>query len=412
MKRKYLIGLGVVLLFASGAQTKLVQKQNVREVLYLSDTGKIYDGKTTLFRVDLKATTGTADLLALPDVGYGPGAIPFDHVVAFGCNPDGTKIYCIESEISSPYFHFLGVYDIESSTFIVLGLLEDMDFRTQQAAFSPDGFFYIGNASKDELWVVDTDPGSPTYLQVSRVGEILNQATSIPPNVAGADIVFASDGSLFLWVNNGRWGAPRGLYSLVIPEAADSVVWATHLGQLNAARFTGMAIRANGYGDLIGSITSPMDSIFVIDRATASEIASFPMYKDGLPYTIYRFGDMSVGPQRLCNKTKGYWKNHSWMDVGITICDILVEEEEGKKILWNARGRNYSMLFAQLIAAKLNTNNSTGIAEIDDAESYICARWSSGWQDHVYDRIPKREKSKVVALWKALDKFNNQFPCE
>jgi hypothetical protein len=121
---------------------------------------------------------------------------------------------------------------------------------------------------------------------------------------------------------------------------------------------------------------------------------------------------MSVGSQGLCNKTIGYWKNHSWMDVGITICDVLVEENEGNDILWSARGNDYSMLFAQLIAAKLNTNNSTGIAEIEKAESYICAIWPSGWQGHVHDPIPKREKKKFASLWKDLDRFNNRFPCE
>ena len=412
MKKRFLIGLSVILIFASGARTDLVPSQGKNEMLYLSDTGERYDGVTTLFRVDLNTTTGNADLTALPDAGYGPGVIPFDQVVAFGCTPDGTQIYCIESEVTSQFYHYLGVYDIESSTFHFLGPLVGMDFRTQQAAFSLDGFLFIGNATDDELWAVDIDPLSSTYLQVSRIGAILNQMTNMPPNIAGADIVFAADGSPFLWVNNERSGAPRGLYSLVIPEIPGSVVWASHLGQTEAAQFTGMAIRANGYGDLVGSITSPLDSILVIDRKTGTEIASYPMYRDGLPYTVYQFGDMSVGPQWLCNKTIGYWKNHAWQGVGVTICDILIQEGEGKDILWSARGNNYSMLFAQLIAAKLNTNNSTGIAEIESAESYICAKWSSGWQDHVHDHIPKNEKKNVVALWKALDKFNNEFPCE
>jgi hypothetical protein len=412
MKKNFLICLAVVLIFSTVGSKDLSLMRSGGEVLYLSDTGDRYDGKTTLFRVDLNAIMGHADLITFPDIGYGPGVIPFDQVVAFGCTPDGTKIYCIESEVTSPLYHYLGVYDIDSSTFIVLGLLEGMDFRTQQAAFSLDGTLYIGNATEDELWVVDIDPGSLNYLHVSRVGVILNEGTGVPPDVAGADLVFAADGSLFLWVNNERPGAPAGLYTLVIPESPNSEVWAAHLGQMEAAQFTGMAIRANGYGDLVGSITSPLDSILVIDRENAAEIASYPMFRDGLPYTVYQFGDMSAGPQWLCTKTKGYWKNHSWNGAGITICGILVLEEEGKDILWGARGNNYSMLFAQLIAAKLNTHDSTGIAEIEMAESYICAKWGSGWLGHTKDPIPRREKRSVVALWKALDEFNNRFPCK
>lgn len=410
MNKKLSACFCVLLFIALTAERSYGQSQADIEVLYLSDTGSAYDGKTTLFEVYLNTVSGHAELMPLPDVGYGPGVIPFDQVVAFACTPDGKKIYCIESRIPpySDFYHHLGVYDVELSTFSDLGLLWGTDFATEQAAFSPDGILHLAHSLDDELLTVETDPGSSNYLNVSRLGPIVNQATSATLDVAGADLVYAANGTLYLMINVERMGAPKGLYELSLPQIPGTV-WADYKG-LCTGNFTGLAIRANGYGDLVGSITDT-DSILVIDRETGTSIASYPMYRDGSLY-IYEFGDMSVGPQVLCNKTIGYWKNHSWNGAGITICDVLVQEDEGKDILWRCRGNNYSMLFAQLIAAKLNTNNSTGIPEIEEAEDYICTHWSSGWQGHIHYPIPKSEKKIVTALWNALDRFNNHFQCE
>ena len=198
MKKGFLIGWGIVLIMGFVTISNYARAQNEVEVLYLSDTGVISDNQTTLFKVNLNPVTGHAELTLLPDVGYGPGAIPFNTVIAFACTPDGTKIYCIESYSNSPFYHHLGVYDIVSSTFTDLGPIMKMDFSTAQAAFSRDGILYIGNQPLDELWKVDTDPDSPMYLQAIRVGTIVNQASNVSPNVAGADIV-----SLIFFLNSG-----------------------------------------------------------------------------------------------------------------------------------------------------------------------------------------------------------------
>ncbi len=410
MKKGLCIGLGILLVIVFAAKAKDVRAQSAGEELYLSDTGLNSDNQTLLFKVNLNSVTGHAELTHLPDVGYGPGAIPFNTVIAFACTPDGMEIYCIESDVGSPFYHHLGVYNIASSAFTILGPILGMDFNTAQAAFSQEGILYIGNSPHDELWVIDTDTHSSTYLQAIRVGPIVNQATSVSPDVEGADIVFGAEGTLYLRTSIGPPEAPSGIYTLSVPENP-GVVWADYVG-MGEGMFTGLAIRANGYGDLVGSITSPTDSILVIDKMTAETIESYPMYLDGLPYSVYQYGDMSVGPLSLCTKTIGYWKNHLWDDRGVTICGVLVLEEEGKDILWSARGNNYSMLFAQLIAAKLNTNNATGIPEIEAAEDYIEAMWPDGWRGHVNDPIPKPEKKTARALWEALDDFNNRFPCK
>ena len=250
MKKGLLIGLGIVLVIGFVAKTNYVQAQSEAEVIYLSDTGEASDNQTKLFKVNLNPVTGHAELTHLPDVGYGPGAIPFNTVIAFACTPDGTKIYCIESHINSPFYHHLGVYNVASSRFNVLGLILGMDFNTAQAAFSREGILFIGNSPLDELWMVDTDPGSLTYLHASRVGPIVNQATDASPNVAGADIVFGADGALYLRTNSGPPDAPSGIYALTVPDSP-STVWATYIGWCEGS-FTGLAIRANGYGDLVG----------------------------------------------------------------------------------------------------------------------------------------------------------------
>jgi hypothetical protein len=412
MKKELFTCFCIIFFIVLAAERNYGQFQTESEVLYVSDTGMAYDGTTTLFKVYLNTVSGYAELTPLPDVGYGPGVIPFDQVVAFACTPDGKKIYCIESQspLYSDFYHHLGVYDLELSTFSDLGTLWGIDFATEQAAFSPDGVLYIGNSLDDELLVVDTDPTSLSYLEVSPIGPIIKPDTSTALDVGGADMVFAADGTFYLMINIDKMGAPRGLYELSLPQIP-GIVWAEYKGQC-PGNFTGLAIRANGYGDLVGSVTDT-DSILVINREDGSQIAGYPMYLDGSPYS-YEFGDMSVGSQGLCTKTIGYWKNHSWDGAGITLCGVLIQKEEDKDkdILWNCRGNNYSMLFAQLIAAKLNTNNSTGIPEIEEAENYICALWSSDWQSHVHDPIPKSEKKTVTALWNALDRFNNSFQCK
>ena len=43
-------------------------------------------------------------------------------------------------------------------------------------------------------------------------------------------------------------------------------------------------------------------------------------------------------------------------------------------MLWNAKENTYSMLYAQLIAAKLNTNNASGIPAIDDPKAFLVGK--------------------------------------
>jgi len=75
---------------------------------------------------------------------------------------------------------------------------------------------------------------------------------------------------------------------------------------------------------------------------------------------------------QLCGFTIGYYKNYDWNGAGVNICGVSIDENAGKESLSNATGTNFSMLFAQLIAAKLNVNDAGGLSIIDDAEAWLC----------------------------------------
>ena len=63
------------------------------------------------------------------------------------------------------------------------------------------------------------------------------------------------------------------------------------------------------------------------------------------------------------------------------------------------------MLYAQLIAAKLNTNNAFGIPVIDAAEAFLAGK--------VFDDVvAKSEKREYSGLVNALSAFNEDNHCE
>lgn len=412
MKNAILIGLIVAVALVLTTVPPAVQPQIQLELLYLSDSST-NDVGTYLYRVNLDSATGHANLTLLPS-----GLIPFNQVDALACTPDGTKLYAIDKygDPAHPGTGKLGYYDVGTAawyeidyvkygTSIVPGIV--------LAAFSPDGILYAASENTDSLYTVDKGTALATL-----VGQIRNQITGAVVNVSGADIVFAADWTLYLWANTSRTGAPRGLYELTLPVSIPGTVYAMHLGSGGTGSyFTGLAIRANGYGDLVGSTHE--DEIFVVDKTDASTIETFMMYLSGSRYD-YEYGDMTVGPLELCTRTIGYWKNHPWNDATITICDVPLDEELGKMILCDARGNNFSMFFAQLIAAKLNTNNSTGIPVIDDAEAWLCGQpdivivnpdgsYSLNWNKSFDSKWQKREAAEY---WEDLDYFNNEFECE
>ncbi len=111
------------------------------------------------------------------------------------------------------------------------------------------------------------------------------------------------------------------------------------------------------------------------------------------PYD-YNYGDMSNGPLILCTRTIGCYKNHDWnygspdYPASLTLCGVGISQygsdqsrdfaEAGQAFL-NGEGydkrpnaTDFSMLIAQLIAAKLNTGGSACIKWMDDIETFLC----------------------------------------
>lgn len=393
---KTLVAIFVILIMSVLSNQGLCQ-----ETLYLSDSGPSDDGKSKLFSVSLDTTTMHANLTLLEEIGY-------NQVDALAATPDGSFLYAIDKYCTNSAFcgdGWMGRYEVGTDTFSNIAQVEYYGTNTPVpqivlAAFSPiDGKLYAASDATDSLYTIDTGTAEATL-----VGQIRKDGTALV-NVSGADLVFAADGTFYLWANSAG-AAPKGLYTLTLPTTTPGTVVATHIGVGAAMSFTGLAIRENGFGDLVGSATTPGDSIWVINKTDATSGDEYPMYANGSSYP-YSYGDMTVGSLIRCTKTIGYWKNHDWPSC-VTICGDEICDDT---ILWDARGNNFSMFFAQLIAAKLNTNNLTGIAGIGDAEAWLCSH-SQGVANYDDPFASKKQKREAAGYWSDLDYFNNQYECE
>lgn len=246
------------------------------EIIYLTDSAVSGDGKTYLYQVDLNDIDNRADLTLLEELTY-------EQVDAMAASADGSKIYLIDKVTSK-----IGVYDVDADTFTdTLTVIKDGGVRVPDivlATFSPAGDLFVASDSTDKVYTVDPVTGIATSL-----GMVNNSGVSV--NISGADLAFLSDGTLYLWANQSKSGAPHGLYKITDPYIALN---ATYIGAGDGDFFTGLAVRDNGAGDLVGSETTN-NSIKVIVKDTANMPTVYPMYLDGSPYA-YAYGDMTAGP--------------------------------------------------------------------------------------------------------------------
>lgn len=399
------------------------------EVLYLADTMGPADNLSAIFKVEL--TASAANLVLVPN-----GLFPFNHVDVLAAEPDGSKLWFVDDYYGiGDDTGLMGWYEVADGSINTIGPITYNGSRLveiDQAAVAPDGTLFIAHNLSDAIYTVDKTTAEATVVgrPITPGGVILD--------VQGADIAFAADGTFYLWINRELAGAPQGLYIIDLPPV-NGYVTATWVGgqQDPERRFTGLAIRANGLGDLVGSISKGgyADTVAVVDKVTGDFISVVPLLKDGQPYD-HVWGDMSIGPfpqeeppetnepPVFCTYTIGYWKNHSWDGATVTILDVEIDEATGKEILRNAKSKNMSMLFAQLIAAKLNVNNASGVDIIDAAEDFLSVldevthdimiqdasgEWVINW-NRDYDNDEVRA---IAAHWKTLlDEFNNMYHCE
>jgi hypothetical protein len=281
------------------------------EVLYLVDNGggrpeNDTDDKSYVYRVEIDDANNQAILHPLPMTGGVAGElVGYNRVDALAATEDGSRIYVIDTDFDidltqNPIYSdkpaILAYYDLATATVVPVGTITaggTAMVGIDQAAFSPDGTFYITNTYEDALYMVDKETAEATL-----VGTLVDAGSGEALNVGGGDVGFSTDGTFYVWINRTRGGALRGLYTLTLP-AVNGAVSATYLGGDGSdfQTFRGFAFRGNGSGDLVGYTILP--SIRVVSKADGSALMDLPMFLvTGEPFTPgpENAGDMSIGP--------------------------------------------------------------------------------------------------------------------
>ncbi len=374
------------------------------EDLFLLDSRPGQDG-SDIYRVTLDAMSGHGNLTLIRNV-------PVDESYALACTQDGERCYAIAKHTAD-----FGYLDLGDNTWYSLPTVWDADVigdivpEIVLAAFSPDGELFVASQSNESIYIIDVETGIATL--VGQVEEDVARTTVV--DIGGADMAFKADGQLCLWTNS-----TQTMYTLTLPDTYPGIVIATIEFNQPGTFVTGLAFRANGYGGPIGSLTNIGEPAgqrggdFLVTDGDP-----FPMYLDGDEF-IHAWGDMANGSMDLCTLTIGYYKNHDWEGGGVHVCGVPVGQGYGQEILSNARGNNFSMLFAQLIAAKLNVNDAGGIAVIDDAEAWLCEQANAAiLDDDVVVDLDwdakfnnKTQKGLANSYKDPLDDFNNSNHCD
>jgi sugar lactone lactonase YvrE len=244
------------------------------ETLYLTDSGGDNAGNFLgkLYSVDLDDSFSPprANLTLLKDFTD----TDFGRTAAIAASPDGTTVYMVDANS-----RHLGTYDVSSGTFTDKGVVAGIpsgDTGVVLAATSPAGTLYVASQADNKLYTVD--PSGPTATEFVTVSGA---------DVQGADIVFDAAGTLYLYSSS-----QENLYTVDYDSSSPTFGDATLVGKTGDF-YTGLAVRAAGTGDLVGSNTT-RDEIVVIDKGTGAAGAAYEMYLDGSRYA-YGYGDMTVG---------------------------------------------------------------------------------------------------------------------
>lgn len=377
------------------------------EVLYLVDSTvkEAWDGISRVFQVHLDPAAGAANLEELP-------TIPANMVQALACTPDGKTLYGIDryKEVSPGTGDGLGFGHLWSWTVGDATGWQDLGALTYWtgsaweilqdvvlAAVRPDGTLCVASGDTNMLYRVDL--GTRQALDGRLIVRTDLPGGPYTVELAGADLAFQADSTAYIWTNTANPAypveAPRGLYRL---NCTGDPITATLIAvPPTNGYFTGIAVRANGLGNsLAGSAHYPRpdtlpeepDVIHSLSLVTGMENGHYVMKLGGVDY-VYGYGDMSNGAIGiLCTRTIGWYKNHDWyvgsptFPMSATICGHGITQTgvggtiAGQDFLNGVgfdkkpNGTDFSMLFAQLLAAKLNAGD-TGTALIDETEAWL-----------------------------------------
>ena len=370
--RKSLCRISVAFLSITLLATALAAQ--VQEEFFLAESGIIGDSNSTIFRVALDAATvpPRALLTRLED-------IDFEQVDAIACTPGGGTCYLFDKYVDPSLLGGgrVGVYDVVSDGFSVIGEARDNGVLVQGivlAAFSPDGILIVGSESTDQLYEASTSDGSLTLI-----GRVRESNTLGFLDLQGADLVFSAPNSAspeaFLWTNAGANGAPSGLYSFSLPANFPGTIEAEFLETTKPIGFTGLALRENGFGNLLLSSRADdaIEDLLSIGPAPTSELFFFfedPFFHDHV------FGDLSngyvLGPP-VC-RSPGFWSTHGGHP--------------------NRRGRGNNLTEAAIISAGGSVNvcgqeidTSLPIGDLSSALEGLCVRVQGVRQRRLYRQL-------------------------
>jgi hypothetical protein len=172
-------------------------------------------------------------------------------------------------------------------------------------------------------------------------------------------------------------------------------------------------MRANGYGDLVAATQA--DEVHIVNKETGADIIqSLPLYWNGSPFDMIN-GDKSTGGMLLCNSPKYWWETNSWDGLRVTVVGVPVDETLGREIMVKAHWANFSKMVAQLVTAKLNVNNATGLAEIDNAEAWLAQQGlvqADGTLDWDKSFASREQQDAAFRFFVSLRKFNESNTCQ
>ncbi|OFC69247.1 hypothetical protein [Alteromonas confluentis] len=370
------------------------------EKIYFSDTMQKFDGVSTIYRIELDTNAETATLIPLQINENSDGIAEYDHIDVLASSTDGNTLWMINSLYAESTE--LLKYNVQSTSLESIGLVSwdgpEAEGDADQAAVAPNGDLYITRKYSNFVYRLDT-----TTAQAEFIGEVTDT------NLNGGDISFGRNGVLYM-------KNYAGLFILDIENVSEQNIPAEMIGT-SGVFYTGLANRDGGYGNLL--VSNREDSTFEeVSPDSGLILKSYIMLTEsGAPYSHQLGGDMATGPFQTCNRNVDFWKNNSWRDQSITINGLHIDEivgrfgtkSEGREpyngMLWNTRNYTYSKVYAQLIAAKLNTFNSSNSSLINSAESFLRGK----------------SPSKKVKFWDifhytlyktALYKFNKKNKCK
>jgi hypothetical protein len=375
---------------------------NEHEVIYLSDALQLGDGLSRLFQVSINDANSQAEMTLLPN-----GDLPFDNVDVLAVTPDGGRIYMINDGVRTYPHATMAYYDVATDQLVTVGDLTlngDDFYRTDQGAFSLDGVFYITSTTTDMLYTVNVETA-----EVTEVGPIVDETSGEVVDIWGADIIFTADGSTFMITN----AVTTAAFRLTLPDGPGAVS-ATKLSPTgDDHRVLGMAVRANGYGDLLALTRA--DELHVIDKLTGEDVSTtITLYWNDEVYDMTN-GDMSIGVFALCTNPKIWWETNPWDGAQVTVVGTPVDEALGKQIMVKAHWANFSKMIAQLVTAKLNVNNATGIEVIDSAEAWLATQGvvqADGTLDWDKAFESREQQDAAFRFFVSLQKFNTSSPCQ